>query len=86
MIISMDRKTGVRNRAASFRIEIPGDYGRKAEFLGKMQSVRNHLYSRFNRPVSNNEVLSEALDFLILKHTQSREDTAAPVSCAEASI
>ena len=86
MIISMDRKAGVRNRAASFRIEIPGDDGRKAEFLGKMQSVRNHLYSRFNRPVNNNEVFSEALDFWILKHTQSREDTAAPVSFAEASI
>ena len=51
-----------------------------------MQSVRNYLYSRFNRPVNNNEVLSEALDFWILKHTQSREDTAAPVSFAEASI
>ena len=82
----MDRKVGVRNRAASFRIEIPGDDGRKAEFLGKKQSVRNHLYSRFNRPVNNNEVLSEALDFWILKHTQSRVITAAPVSFAEASI
>ena len=86
MIISMDREAGVRNRAASFRIEIPGDDGRKAEFLVKMQSVRNHLYSRSDRPVNNNEVLSEALDFWILKHTQSREDTAAPVSFAEASI
>ena len=54
MIISMYRKVGVRKRAASFRIEIPGDDGRKAEFLGKMQSVRNHLYNRFNRPVNNN--------------------------------
>ena len=31
----MDRKAGVRNRAASFRIEIPRDDGRKAEFLEK---------------------------------------------------
>ena len=85
-LINMGRKTGVRNRAASFRIEIPGDDGRKAEFWGKMQSVRNHLHKRINRPVNNNKVLSEALDFWILKHAQSMEQTEAPISYIETSI
>ena len=82
----MERKTGVRNRAASFRIEIPGDDGRKAESLGKMQSVRNRLHNRFIRPVNNNGVLSEELEFWILKHAQSMEQTEAPVSFVETSI
>ena len=74
----MDRKAGVRNRSASFRIEIPGDDAEKTEFLGKMQSVRNHLFNKFKRPVNNNEILSAALDFWNLKNSQNMEDTATP--------
>ena len=48
-----------------------------------MHSVRNHLHNKFNKPVNNNEVLSEALDFWILKHAQSMEQTEAPVSFIE---
>ena len=51
-----------------------------------MYSVRNRLHNRFNRPVNNNGVLSEELEFWILKHAQSMEQTEVPVSFVETSI
>ena len=82
----MDRNPRVRNRTASFRIEIPGDDEKKSVLLGKMQLMRTLLFNKFKRPVNNNDILSEALDFWLLKHQPNVEDTSSPASFVEAKV
>ena len=66
----------VRNRSASFRIEISGDNEKKAKFLAKMQCVRNYLSKQFTRPVNNSDILNAALDFWNQMHFEVTEDHA----------
>ena len=86
MKLNMDRNPRVRNRTTSFRIEIPGDDEKKAVLLGKMQLMRTLLFNKFKRPVNNNDILSEALDFWLPKHQPNVEDTSSPASFVEAKI
>ena len=72
-ITKMDGQN-VRNRSASFRIEIPGDNEKQTEFLAKMQCFRNYLSKQFNRPVKNSGILNAALDFGNQMHLEATED------------
>ena len=74
-ITKMDGQN-VRNKSASFRIEISGDNEKKAKFLAKMQCFRNYLLKQFNKPVNNSDILNVALDFWNQMHFEATEDHA----------
>lgn len=46
-----------RKRTPCFRIEFSGDDDKKAEILGKMQSIRSNLSKKLNKPIGNLQVL-----------------------------
>ena len=55
----------IRNRKASFKIELTGDNDAKQSFNAKVKFVKNKLKYIMNKPVTNSDILNAALDIWI---------------------
>ena len=60
-------------RAASFKLELPGDTTKKVSILQKLQAVRKRLQAAPSKRNNNTEVIEEVLDFYLLMHTDRPE-------------
>ena len=59
--ITMNNQRNARLRPSRFKIEIPGDDGKRAKLLQKIQNVRQQLTTAFGRPVNNGDILNTML-------------------------